>query len=157
MNPITAVARRLGRKKWFSDLGRAVVPVDLAVQRRTRGKISLLALLGLPSMLLTTTGRKSGQPREVPLLYVPHPRGFIVTGSNWGGEKHPAWSANLIANPDAQALVRAKPVALRAELAEGELRAELWALITQHWPAYDTYAERAGSRRIRVLLLTPRT
>ncbi|GAA4004302.1 nitroreductase family deazaflavin-dependent oxidoreductase [Allokutzneria multivorans] len=156
MNPITAVARRLGRKKWFSDLGRAVVPVDLAVQRRTKGKISLLALLGLPSMLLTTTGRKSGQPREVPLLHVPHPRGFIVTASNWGGEKHPAWSANLIANPDARALVRAKPVALRAELAEGELREQLWAQIIQHWPAYDTYAERAGSRRIRVFLLTPR-
>ncbi|SDM69846.1 nitroreductase family deazaflavin-dependent oxidoreductase [Allokutzneria albata] len=156
MNPITAVARRLGRQKWFSDLGRAFVPVDLAVQRRTKGKISLLALLGLPSMLLTTTGRKSGQPRSVPLLYVPHPRGFIVTASNWGGPKHPAWSANLIADPDAEAVVRAKTIAVRAELAEGELREELWQRITEHWPAYDTYAERAGSRRIRVFLLTVR-
>ncbi|MFB9903927.1 nitroreductase family deazaflavin-dependent oxidoreductase [Allokutzneria oryzae] len=154
MNPLTALARRLGRKKWFSDLGRAFVPVDLAVQRRTKGRISLLALLGLPSMLLTTVGRKSGQPRPVPLLYVPHPRGFIVTASNWGGPKHPAWSSNLIANPEVDALVRAKTVRVRAELADGELREELWGMITRHWPAYDTYAERAGERRIRVFLLT---
>ena len=60
-NPMTRVARHLGRQRWFSDIGKRIVPLDLALQRRTGGRLSLLKLAGMPSMLLITTGRRTGR------------------------------------------------------------------------------------------------
>jgi deazaflavin-dependent oxidoreductase (nitroreductase family) len=108
----------------------------------------------MPTMLLTTVGAKTGQPRSVPLLYATDGDGYIVTASNWGKERHPAWSANLLANPDATVQIGLDTKPVRAEFAEGELRERLWSVVTELWPAYNTYEARSG-RSIRVFRLTP--
>jgi deazaflavin-dependent oxidoreductase (nitroreductase family) len=109
----------------------------------------------LPSMLITTTGRKSGRPRTNPLLYVPDGEGFIVIGSNWGQDHHPAWALNLIANPEAVATMGGKDVGVRATLAEGAERDRQLALLLAMWPAYATYEKRAHGRELKVFRLQP--
>lgn len=157
MKPMTNLAQSLGRQSWFSSIGKKIVPLDLAVQQRTGGRLSLLKLAGMPSMLLSTTGRRTGATRETPLLYVPHGTEFIVVGSNWGGPKHPGWSANLLANPEATVRLGRRDVPVRARVVEGAEREELWrGPITGAWPAYDEYARRADGRRLRVFVLSPR-
>jgi len=149
------MAYRLSSLDWFARLGRRLVPLDLAVQRRTGGRISLLRLAGLPALLLTTTGRRTGRPHQVPLLYVPHPDGYLVAGSNWGQRHHPAWSTNLLATPEAVAEVRGRRIPVRARLLVGAERDAVWPSLVAVWPAYDSYAARSG-RDIRVFLLEPR-
>jgi deazaflavin-dependent oxidoreductase (nitroreductase family) len=151
--PATRLLRRLGHKSWFGAVGRRFVPLDRALQRLTRGKIDVLGRGALPTLLLTTVGAKSGLPRTVPLLYAVDGDGWVVTASNWGQQHHPAWSGNLLANPEATVEVGGRAVPVRAELGEGELRDRLWTKVTQVWPAYDTYAERSG-RTIRVFRLS---
>ncbi len=149
-----ALVRRLGRHRWFTALGRAVVPVDRALTRATRGRFTLIGPRIVPQLLLTTTGRRSGEPRTSPLLYARDGAAYVVAGSNWGQPRHPAWSANLLA--DAVATVTVGGVAIRvvATLANGAERERLWALMVGVWPAYDDYAARSG-RDIRVFRLDP--
>lgn len=158
MNSLSKVAQSLGKQEWFAKIGKKVMPIDLAMQERTNGRVSLLRMVGMPYLVLTATGRKSGKSRTVPLLYVPHGDDFIVVGSNWGEQHHPGWSANLLANPDAS--VRANgsgEFPVRARLVTGEEREDLWrGVITQAWPAYDNYAERAAGRELRVFVLARR-
>jgi deazaflavin-dependent oxidoreductase (nitroreductase family) len=154
MNPLAALARRSGKASWFPPVAKRLVPLDEAVQRRTNGRFSLLSLAGVDGLLLTTVGRRSGARRTVALLYVPGPDGYVVAGSNYGGSTHPGWSANLLARPEAEVTAAGKTVHVRARFAEGAERERLWPLLTARWPAYDTYAGRAG-RDIRVFTLVP--
>jgi deazaflavin-dependent oxidoreductase (nitroreductase family) len=152
----TNVIRLLGHRPWFATVGRAAVPVDRWLQQRTGGRVNILGRIALPTLLLTTTGRKSGEPRTVPLIYAHDGDSFVVTASNWGQSHHPAWSANLLADADAVvALPGGRDVPVRAVLAEGAERERVWSLVTTVWPAYDTYVERSG-RDIRVFVLTPK-
>jgi deazaflavin-dependent oxidoreductase (nitroreductase family) len=152
--PFNAIIRRLGREKWFSELGRVVVPIDRYLGQASAGRISVLAVAGLPGLMLTTTGRRSGQPRSQPLLYAPDGDGYVVVGSNWGGPRHPAWSANLLADPAATVHVRGRSIPVRAVLAKGAERERLWNLVQQAWPAYQNYASRTD-RTIRLFRLVP--
>jgi deazaflavin-dependent oxidoreductase (nitroreductase family) len=152
--PFTSLVRRLGSRRWFIGLGKAVVPMDRYVGRMSRGRVSVLGMIGLPSCMITTTGRKSGQPRRQPLLYVPDGDGYVLVGSNWGGQAHPGWSANLLADPLATLEVRGRQIPVRAALAEGAERDRLWQLALRTWPAYQNYA--AGTERtIRLFRLVP--
>ncbi|GAB3289965.1 nitroreductase family deazaflavin-dependent oxidoreductase [Parasphingorhabdus pacifica] len=156
MKALSRFAQSLGKQEWFAKVGMKLAPVDLAVQERTGGRVSLLRMAGLPYLVLTTTGRRSGRPRSVPLLYVPHGADYLVVGSNWGQQHHPSWSANLLAHPDASVREREREVAVRGRLVTGEERERLWRdVITKTWPAYDNYAERAGDRELRVFALRP--
>lgn len=146
--------RRLGHRRWFARTGRALVPLDRWLTRTTSGRLSVLGKEVLPELLLTTTGRKSGQPREVVLLYAADGPNFVVTASNWGQAHHPAWSANLLADPRASVTRHGVRTPVTAKLAEGDERARVWTLVTSVWPAYDSYAARAG-REIRVFVLRP--
>ncbi|MGC4940549.1 nitroreductase/quinone reductase family protein [Kribbella sp. DT2] len=131
------------------------MPFDRWLQRRTGGRVNILGKSALPTLLLTTTGRKSGEPRTVPLIYAHDGDSFVVTASNWGQQHHPAWSANLIACADAVvALPGGRDVPVQTLLAEGDERDRVWPLVTKVWPAYDTYVVRSG-RDIRVFVLTP--
>jgi deazaflavin-dependent oxidoreductase (nitroreductase family) len=151
----TNVIRSLGHRRWFALVGRTAVPVDRWLQQRTGGRITILGRSALPTLLLTTRGRKSGLPRTVPLIYAPDGDGYVVTASNWGQEDHPAWSGNLLASSEATiSLEGGRDVPVRAALAEGAERDRVWPLVTKVWPAYDTYVERSG-RAIRVFVLTP--
>lgn len=146
--------RRLARYRWFSELGRRMVPADRVVLRFTGGRVGLSGLLGLPSLVLITTGRRTGRERRTPVLYVADADRYVVAGSNWGGERHPAWSANLLSEPRAGVLIGTRRVPVRAEPVTGAERDRLWERFVAVWPAYADYAERAP-REIRLFALNP--
>jgi deazaflavin-dependent oxidoreductase (nitroreductase family) len=81
---------------------------------------------GLPSVILTTTGAKSGKPRTVALLGIPHPDGVAVVAANYGGAKHPAWYHNLKANPAATVTIEGDVWDATARLATLAERDEIW-------------------------------
>jgi deazaflavin-dependent oxidoreductase (nitroreductase family) len=154
MSRLASGVRDAGHKRWFARLGRAMVPLDRALGKLTKGRFVAFGLRDLPSLLITTTGRKSGQPRSNPLLYVPDSDGYVVIGSNWGQDQHPAWALNLTANPQAVITLAGKDIVVRATLAQGAERDRLLALLLAMWPAYATYQERANHRDIRVFRLS---
>ena len=157
MPVLAKLARRLGRYEWFSAVGRALVRADRWVGRRTHGRFVALGLRDLPSLLITTTGRKTGLPRTNPLLYAQDGDAFVVIGSNWGQAHHPGWSANLLAHPEAVVTLGGRSVPVRARLIEGAERERLRELLLRVWPAYATYEQRAQGRQLRVFRLEPIT
>ena len=154
-NLYRSLMRNVGHTQWFSDLGKDLVPLDRAVQRVSGGKLSLVGENTVTQLLLTTTGRKTGRSRTTPLLYAPDGDAFVVVGSNWGQDTHPAWTLNLMANPTAIVTVKGVEIPVGASLAEGATRKKLWKLATTTWPPYETYADRAFGRQIRVFRLQP--
>ena len=155
MPALTSLARRLGRRRWFARVGRALVPVDRALGKLTKGRFVALNLPELNSLLLATTGSRTGKVRSSPLLYAPDGDAFVVAGSNWGQAHHPAWSGNLLANPDAVVTVGGAAVPVRAVLVEGPERERLWQMMLAMWPGYTVYESRSG-RHIRVFRLERR-
>lgn len=140
---------------WLPRFARHIVALDRLLRRFTRGRATLPGLAGLHSLMLTTTGRRSGLARTTPLLYVPHHGACLVAASNWGGPTRPAWELNLLAHPDASASVGGQAWPVRARLAAGAERADLWQEMLRVWPNYAKYAERTG-REIPVFVLEPR-
>ena len=110
----------------------------------------------VPTLLLTTVGRKSGEPRDLPLIYGESGDSYVVIASRGGTPTHPSWFLNLEAEPDCQVQVGAKRLSARARVAEGAEREGLWKMMAQLYPPYDEYQERAGSRTIPVVVLEPR-
>lgn len=152
MKPLHRLARYIGRQPWLASIGPRLVTVDRALQRRTGGRIAVARLAGLTALLLTTTGRKTGLRRTIPLTAVPDGDSLLLIGSNWGKPGHPAWSGNLLANPAGTAEIRGHAFPVTATLLTGDDRARAWATIVEVWPAYDSYAARAD-RDIRVFRL----
>jgi deazaflavin-dependent oxidoreductase (nitroreductase family) len=109
----------------------------------------------LPTLLLTTKGRKSGEPRALPLIYGESGDGYVVIASKGGLPSHPVWYLNLEAEPECQLMVGPKAVSARARIAEGEERTRLWEQMAKIYPPYDEYQERAGTRTIPVVVLDP--
>lgn len=129
-------------------------PLDKAVHRLSGGKVMISQYM-LPSVFLTTTGRRSGEPRVAPLACLPESGGsFLVVGSNFGRTDHPAWTGNLIAEPTALVEHRGRTVQVTAVLLEGDERAAAWAALLRMWPPYATYQARID-RQIRLFRLTP--
>jgi deazaflavin-dependent oxidoreductase (nitroreductase family) len=121
------------------------------VYRVTGGKIG--GRIGkLPVLLLTTIGRKSGQPRTQPLAYTRAGDGYAVIASKGGAPQHPLWYLNLRANPLAEVTVGRETWKVRARDAEGEERERLWHALADLYPGYDRYAQKT-SRRIPVVVL----
>ncbi len=108
----------------------------------------------LPTLLLTTTGRKSGEPRALPLIYGESGDSYVIIASKGGAPKHPIWFLNLEAKPECELMVGAKPVTARARVAEGEERERLWKEMAEIYPPYNEYKKRAG-RTIPVVVLDP--
>jgi deazaflavin-dependent oxidoreductase (nitroreductase family) len=109
----------------------------------------------LPTLLLTTTGWKSGEPRSLPLIYVESDGSYVIIGSKGGAPSHPLWFKNLQANPECELMVGPKHVSARARIAAGEERKQLWAKMTEVYPPYDAYQKNAGEREIPVVVLDP--
>ena len=108
-----------------------------------------------PVLLLTTTGRKSGLPRTAPVVYLADGANMVVIGSNAGHNRTPAWSLNLKANPEAEVEVGRKRQPVRARVAEGEERAELWRKHNVQYSGFDEYEARTD-RDIALFVLEPR-
>jgi F420H(2)-dependent quinone reductase len=109
---------------------------------------------GLPILLLTTTGRKSGKKRTMPLVYLPDGENMIVIASNGGADQHPAWWLNLRSNPKAEVQVGRDTKTVVAEKATGEERDRLWRQVVELYHGYDEYS-RMTEREIPVVTLRP--
>jgi deazaflavin-dependent oxidoreductase (nitroreductase family) len=110
---------------------------------------------GTTILLLTTTGRKSGEQRTTPLIHRTDGGRWVVVASKGGAPENPAWFENLSADPDVSIEVPGETIPVRASVAEGEERSRLWSLLTEDWPAYDDYQAKTD-REIPVVILTRR-
>lgn len=152
--PLGRFVQRLAQRPAFAVVALKVAPrLDRFVSRVSGGRFVMSQLL-VPVLVLTTTGAKSGLPRESPLATLVDGDAFYVVGSNFGTDRHPAWSANLIANPDASVRFGGRRVHVKAHLLSDEEKAQVWPRLLTVWPTYDSYVERSG-RNLRVFRLEP--
>ena len=149
------VVARFSRSRLFRRVGPTVMPpLERGWAVLSRGRTPLSGVL-VPSLVLHTTGARSGLPRESALMYCPEPGGrMLVTGSNFAGTQHPAWSANLLAHPEAWVVLRGRRIEVRAFPVADDEREAVWAHIERQWPGYRGY-ERAAGRTLRIFRLVP--
>jgi deazaflavin-dependent oxidoreductase (nitroreductase family) len=130
--------------------------LDRLSYRLTRGRHTFSSWLsGLPVVMLTTTGARTGQQRTSPVIAVPDGDNLVVIASNWGQRQHPAWYYNLRAHPEATVTVDGVARHVRAHEATGEERDRLWQQDLEVYPGRTTYARRAANRPIPVVVLAP--
>lgn len=148
--------QRVSSTRGFAKVAPHVIPVmDKAVHRLSGGKVLLSAQM-LPGVVLSAVGAKSGLVRRTPLACMPEAGGtFVLVGSNFGRNDHPAWTANLLRHPEAEVSWKGRDVPVTAELLVGEARAAAWEALLRFWPPYAAYAARID-REIRLFRLTPR-
>lgn len=128
--------------RWASG----VVRVDKTLHRLFGGRCSLVAVAGLPSLRLISTGRRTGLARATNLLYYPHRGSYVLIGSNWGRRNDPAWTFNLRSDPHATIVVRGRQLSVRASEVSGERYHELWRALLEFWPGYAMEQAHAGRR-----------
>jgi deazaflavin-dependent oxidoreductase (nitroreductase family) len=107
---------------------------------------------GTQALLLTTTGRQSGQQRTTPLIYGRHGDDYLVVASKGGAPAPPAWYLNLAENPEVTVQVKGERFAARARTATPQEKPELWKTMTAEWPDYDEYQTKTD-REIPVVVL----
>jgi deazaflavin-dependent oxidoreductase (nitroreductase family) len=118
----------------------------------TDGEVGYRWRNGAPILILTTTGRRSGEERVKPLIFGEDDGRYVVVASKGGARHHPDWYLNLRAEPDVHVQVKADRFRARARTAEGEERARLWERMAEIWPAYDDYRQKTD-REIPVVVL----
>jgi deazaflavin-dependent oxidoreductase (nitroreductase family) len=109
---------------------------------------------GVPSLLLTTTGRKTKQRRTSALIFGRDGDDYLVLASTGGAPRHPSWYLNLVANPAAEIQVMAEVIPVTARTASDQEKPRLWKIMTDSWPNYDVYQSRT-ERVIPLVVLTP--
>jgi deazaflavin-dependent oxidoreductase (nitroreductase family) len=119
----------------------------------TNGEVGYL-WNGVPILLLSTTGRRSGQPRTTPLIFGRDADDYLVIASLGGAPKNPSWYVNLQANPRAEIQVKAEQIPVIARTASDDEKPRLWRIMTEQWPNYDVYQSRTD-REIPVVVLSP--
>lgn len=153
--PVQRFNRRFaatGPGSWM--FARVLHHIDRPVYRLTGGRQTLgSALSGLPVVMITTTGARSGKPRTVPVLGLPTPDGLAVIASNYGQEHNPGWYHNLRADPTGQVTVRGKTRPFRATVAEGEQRERIWQEGLRVYPGWSQYERRCSHRKIAIFVL----
>jgi deazaflavin-dependent oxidoreductase (nitroreductase family) len=132
---------------WLKATSKLNVPIYRLTRGRLMGKVGRA-----PVLLLTSTGRRSGQPRTAPVLYLADADRLIVIGSNAGNKREPAWSLNLKANPAAEVEVRGERKNVRARVTEGEERADCWRKMNDQYGGFEHYDARTA-RDIAVFVL----
>ena len=154
-NPLQRLMRRFGASGPGSWLfARVLHHIDRPIYRLTKGRHTLASLVsGLPVVMLTTTGARSGVRRSVPVLGLPTEDGLAVIASNYGQRRHPAWYHNLRANPEGEVTVDGETRRFRAREAQGELRSRIWRRGLSVYPGCSRYETRASNREICVFVL----
>jgi deazaflavin-dependent oxidoreductase (nitroreductase family) len=154
-NLLQKVVRRFaatGAGAWL--FARILHHIDRPVHRLTRQRYTFASLVsGIPVVMLTTTGARTGQPRTVPVLGIPTRGDVAIIASNFGQYRHPGWYHNLRAHPDAGLVIDGVRHRVRAVEAEGERRSEIWAAGLRVYPGFGQYERRAAHRHISVFVL----
>ena len=127
--------------------------IDPYLMRATGGRVK--STISAPTVLLTHTGAKSGKRRSTPLAYFTDGDHVILIASRGGHPDHPAWYHNVVANPEVELWTKGGGGNYRATEAEGAERERLWELATEFYPGFAKYQERAGDRRIPVIVCSP--
>jgi deazaflavin-dependent oxidoreductase (nitroreductase family) len=122
--------------------------------RETGGEVGHEWREGSTILLLTTTGRSSGEPRTTPLIYAQDGDRYVIVASKGGAPEHPGWYRNLAKTPHVELQVRDRVFPATARTAEGDERERLWRKANEVWPHYDEYAEKTD-REIPVVVLEP--
>ena len=136
---------------WFLvNIGQRIDPV---LMRASGGRVR--TTLSGPTVLLTHTGARSGKERTTPIAYFTDGDDVVLIASKGGAPHHPAWYHNLMANPECELWTTGGGGRYRAAEAEGEEREGLWNLATTYYPGFAKYQERAGDRRIPVVVCSP--
>ncbi|MCZ2261883.1 nitroreductase family deazaflavin-dependent oxidoreductase [Isoptericola sp. QY 916] len=154
LHVVRSVVAPITRTRAFRAVAPAALPpVERALARLTRGRFQLSAVL-VPSLVLHTVGARSGESRDTYLMYTPVGRGrLVVAGTSFARDRHPAWTYNLLAHPDAAVSVRGRRFDVRATpVTDGGDRDALWARIEAQWPGYRAY-ERESGRVVRLFVL----
>ena len=120
--------------------------------RETGGAVGHTWRRGATILLLTTTGRTSGEKRTVPLIYVQDGAHYAIIASKGGAPDHPGWYKNLEKTPEVELQVKEEVFRARARTAKGDERARIWKKAAEMWPDYDVYATKT-SREIPVVVL----
>lgn len=145
MNPYLRALRWAGTQSWFPWFGRNVL-TKLDTRLSSRDHTLTTLGTGLSMGYLTTTGRKSGKPRTVPLLFVESAAGNpVIVGTNWGGNGHPLWVRNLQADPAAHWKASDEVAVVAKEVADAEFT-QFWHQFVDVWPGYEAYVARSGRR-----------
>jgi deazaflavin-dependent oxidoreductase (nitroreductase family) len=152
---VRSIAAPLSRTRLFRAVAPAALPhLERLLRRMSRGRVQVSGLL-VPTLVLHSTGAKSGRPRETVLMYTPDGRGrAIVAGTSFARDKHPAWTYNLMVHPEADIDVRGRRLHVRAALLGPKAREDAWQRIEKQWPGYRGY-ERDSGRVVRLFLLQP--
>jgi len=156
-NPVQRAMQAFGSTRvgaWF--FSKTLAPIDRLLHRLTKGRTTLPAVLaGLPVIMVTTTGRKSGEARTTPLISVPIGDDLTLLGTNFGQTNTPGWVFNLEADPHATVEYRgvSRSVVVRPAT-EGE-RADAWKASAGVYGGYEKYQERITGRDIRIFVLEP--
>ncbi|WP_448809782.1 nitroreductase family deazaflavin-dependent oxidoreductase [Agromyces bauzanensis] len=152
---VRTVVAPLTRTRLFRMVGPIVLPpVERVLAWATDGRVQLSGLL-VHSLVLHSTGARTGEQRDTYLMYTPDGQGrAIVAGTAFAQERHPAWTYNLLAHPDAAITVRGRWMPVRASLIGDDGRDEAWARIETQWPGYRAY-ERDSGRVVRLFRLQP--
>ncbi|MBO0885700.1 MAG: nitroreductase family deazaflavin-dependent oxidoreductase [Mycobacterium sp.] len=137
----------------YQFLVRLAPRIDKMLISRTNGRLSSAGIGKFG--LVTTTGAKSGQSRTHPLTLIADSDGLLAVGSNYGRPNHPAWTTNLLANPECSVEFMGPPTLHKAELLTGNARALAWTKITDFFAGYERYQASCAPREIRVFRLRP--
>jgi deazaflavin-dependent oxidoreductase (nitroreductase family) len=151
---LAGIARRVGSTRLgVLAIGRVFSPLQRWLYRTTGGRISLTG--PAPVLLLTTTGRRTGLQRTVPLLYVRDGVRLVICNVNPGFERPNPWTLNLRAEPRAQVQVGREILTMTAREASDEELDQYWPRLKEIWPAYETFYARGGQRSIFILEPAP--
>jgi len=143
-------------EKEFKTLRSFIKPyskLNVFMYKLTGGRI-LGKLQGLPVVLITMKGAKSGKKRTIPLMYVPYKDGVIIVASQGGAPKSPVWNKNLIADPHIEAQYKSKKMKLKARRVDDAEKEEVWPICVEHYPPFADYRKRTD-RNIPVYVCEP--
>jgi deazaflavin-dependent oxidoreductase (nitroreductase family) len=133
---------------------KTLYPMDRSLYRRSGGRITVPGIMaGLPVVMLTTTGARSGEPRTMPLLGIPMGDALAVLGTNYGQKPTPGWVHNLRADPSATVEYRGTSVQVVARFATSSETEEAFALAAKVYPGFNEYRDRIEGRQIAVFVL----
>lgn len=154
------IIQRLASIEFISSgfLAKYLHRLDSSVLKWSNGKYTLTTLLtGLPVVVLTTTGAKSGKLRSIPVAGIPDGEKTILIPSSFGSSSHPAWYHNLLVNTEVQLTKNGLTEKYHAHIAAQAERDKYWQLALYYYPGYQAYEQRCGGREIPIVVLEPVT